>query len=87
MAKFTWHNGEVPNGLKVTQVYGLVFTRDGRMLLMAKNRQRFLLSISAIFVTVLMSQPICDAPFVFMMMILPYDSSHLNYMQRQETKK
>ena len=38
MAKFTWHNGEVPNELKVRQVYGLIFTKDGRMLLMAKNK-------------------------------------------------
>ena len=33
MAIFTWHNGNVPEGMKVTQVYGLVFTKDGRMLL------------------------------------------------------
>ena len=38
MATFTWHNGEVPSGLKVRQVYGIIFTRDGRMLLMAKNK-------------------------------------------------
>ena len=39
MAMFTWHNGEVPSELKVRQVYGLVFTRDGRMLLMVKDKQ------------------------------------------------
>lgn len=33
MAIFTWYNGNVPEGMKVTQVYGLVFTKDGRMLL------------------------------------------------------
>ena len=33
MAIFTWNNGNVPEGMKVTQVYGLVFTKDGRMLL------------------------------------------------------
>lgn len=33
MAIFTWHKGNVPEGMKVTQVYGLVFTKDGRMLL------------------------------------------------------
>lgn len=30
---FTWFDGEVPDDLEVKQVYGLVFTRDGRMLL------------------------------------------------------
>ena len=33
MVVFTWYNGEVPTGMKVGQVYGLVFTRDGRMLM------------------------------------------------------
>lgn len=33
MALFSWVDGEVPNGMKVTQVYGLIFTRDGRLLL------------------------------------------------------
>lgn len=32
MVKFIWHNGEVPATLKVKQVYGLLFTKDGRML-------------------------------------------------------
>ena len=40
MATFTWYNGEVPNGLKVRQVYGLIFTRDGRMLLKVENKSR-----------------------------------------------
>ena len=31
--KINWHSGEVPKHLKVTQVYGLVFSLDGRMLL------------------------------------------------------
>lgn len=30
---FTWFDGEVPENLEVRQVYGLVFTKDGRMLL------------------------------------------------------
>lgn len=40
MATFTWYNGEVPNGLKVSQVYGLIFTRDGRMLLKVENKAK-----------------------------------------------
>lgn len=38
MATFTWHNGEVPKGLQITQVYGLVFTADGRMLLKVERK-------------------------------------------------
>ena len=33
MVKFTWYNAEVPEGMKVRQVQGLIFTRDGRMLI------------------------------------------------------
>ena len=33
MAKFTWHNGEVPKGIDITQVYGLIFSNNGRLLL------------------------------------------------------
>ena len=33
MAMFTWHNGEVPEGLPVTQVWGIFFSGDGRILL------------------------------------------------------
>ena len=40
MSTFTWHNGEVPTNLKITQVYGLIFTRDGRMLLKVENKKR-----------------------------------------------
>ena len=29
----TWHNDKVPDGIKITQVYGLLFVKDGRMLL------------------------------------------------------
>lgn len=45
--KITWHNGEVPPHLKTTQVYGLVFSNDGRMLLrieQKKNRKVFTLA-------------------------------------------
>lgn len=38
MAVFTWYNGEVPNYMKVRQVYGLVFTRDGRMLMRVETK-------------------------------------------------
>ena len=38
MAKFIWHDGEVDEGLEVRQVYGLIFTRDGRMLMKVENK-------------------------------------------------
>ena len=40
MATFTWHDGEVPSNLKVRQVYGLIFTRDGRMLMKVENKSK-----------------------------------------------
>ena len=40
MATFTWYKGEVPNNLEVRQVYGLIFTRDGRMLLKVEDKSR-----------------------------------------------
>lgn len=33
MEIFTWHNCEVPKHLKIKQVYGIIFTKDGRILL------------------------------------------------------
>ena len=33
MGVFTWVDGNVPSSLEVRQVYGLIFTSDGRMLL------------------------------------------------------
>ena len=33
MAIFLWIDGDVPNGIRITQVYGIIFTRDGRILL------------------------------------------------------
>ena len=33
MVKFTWYDAEVPEGMKVRQVQGLIFTRDGRLLI------------------------------------------------------
>ena len=38
MATFKWRNGEVPSGMKVTQVYGVAFSSDGRVLLMVKDK-------------------------------------------------
>lgn len=37
MGIFTWFDGEVPENLKIKQVYGLVFTEDGRILLRVVN--------------------------------------------------
>lgn len=33
MVKFVWHDGEVPQGEYIKQVYGVVFTQDGRTLI------------------------------------------------------
>lgn len=38
MMKLTWNNGEVPAHLEVKQVYGVVFTKDGRIMLMALEK-------------------------------------------------
>ena len=38
MSIFKWHNGEVPSGIKVTQVYGVIFTKDGRTLLKVEEK-------------------------------------------------
>lgn len=37
--KIIWHNGEVPEGLEIRQVYGLIFTRDGRMMMRIENKK------------------------------------------------
>lgn len=39
MAKFVWHSGDVPQNLKVTQVYGIVFNADGLVLLKVENKK------------------------------------------------
>lgn len=39
MLKITWHEAEVPSGIPVTQVYGLVFDREGRMLLKVETKR------------------------------------------------
>ena len=38
MVKFTWRDGEVDKNLKITQVYGIIFTMDGRRLLKVENK-------------------------------------------------
>lgn len=37
MAEYTWHRGRVPEGIRVTQVYGIIFSEDGKMLISADN--------------------------------------------------
>ena len=39
MVKFTWVKGNVPNGMKITQVYGIVFSDDGRIVLMLDSEK------------------------------------------------
>lgn len=39
MAKLTWYNNEVPNELKTRQVYGVIFTKDGRTLLKVETKE------------------------------------------------
>ena len=38
MGLFTWYSEEVPEGMKTTQVYGIVFTTDGRLLLKVEKK-------------------------------------------------
>ena len=38
MAIFIWHDGTVPRGMEVRQVYGLIFSSDGRLLLLAEKK-------------------------------------------------
>ena len=37
MAKYTWYNEKVPQGIEIKQVYGIIFSSDGRMLLKIEN--------------------------------------------------
>ena len=37
MAKFIWCNGNVPNNMQIKQVYGILFSIDGRIFLMAEE--------------------------------------------------
>jgi len=38
MAKITWENGLVPEGMEIKQVYGLIFTKDGRIMLRTEQK-------------------------------------------------
>jgi ADP-ribose pyrophosphatase YjhB (NUDIX family) len=38
MAIYTWHDGEVPERIIVKQVYGLIFTEDGRLMLRTEEK-------------------------------------------------
>lgn len=38
MTKLTWHSGNPPKHLKVRQVYGVIFSDDGRILLQKRTR-------------------------------------------------
>ncbi|MBO4627593.1 MAG: NUDIX domain-containing protein [Lachnospiraceae bacterium] len=37
MLNYTWHKGEMPEGLPVRQVYGIAFAKDGRIFLRIDN--------------------------------------------------
>lgn len=37
MAKFIWCNGNVPNNMQIKQVYGILFSIDGRIFVMAEK--------------------------------------------------
>ena len=39
MVNYTWDNGIVPNNIKVRQVYGIVFSDDGRILLRIEDNK------------------------------------------------
>ena len=39
MVKLTWHESSLPNNLKIKQVYGVVFSNDGRILLKLRHYQ------------------------------------------------
>lgn len=39
MAKLKWYNNEVPLNLKTRQVYGVIFTKDGRTLLKVETKK------------------------------------------------
>lgn len=37
MIKLIWHNGKIPRNLEIKQVYGVPFSKDGRIMLMVKK--------------------------------------------------
>ena len=38
MAKFTWKSAPVPEGMEIRQVYGILFSEDGRVLLKVEDK-------------------------------------------------
>lgn len=39
MALISWKTEEVPNGMEIKQVYGLIFTKDGRIMLRTEQKK------------------------------------------------
>lgn len=39
MAIFHWVDGDVPNNIKITQIYGIIFTKDSRILLIKEGNE------------------------------------------------
>ena len=39
MVRITWHEGHVPHELSVTQIYGLIFDNEGRILLKVEEKR------------------------------------------------
>ena len=39
MAKFTWKSAPVPEGMEIRQVYGILFSKDGRILLKVEDKK------------------------------------------------
>ena len=37
MAKFIWHEGDFPKDMEIRQDYGVIFSHDGRVLLIEDN--------------------------------------------------
>jgi ADP-ribose pyrophosphatase YjhB (NUDIX family) len=40
MVSIVWHSGRVPESMQVRQVYGVIFTADGRTLLKVENKAK-----------------------------------------------
>ena len=39
MAIFTWHDGAVPENIEIKQVYEMIFSKDGRILLLMEGSE------------------------------------------------
>lgn len=42
MAIITWENAPVPEGMEIRQVYGIIFTDDGRVMLRTENETNYI---------------------------------------------